>query len=421
MNKTPEVITINSINLYPKQLEIANAIIKSKQDTKLSYHTILASRQSGKSIELVQLLMYFAINIKGARCLYCTLSYSQASKVYEEILFGLQGTGLIKRTVAVEHSIYLENGSVIYFKSTRNADSILGYAFSHVFMDEFSRYPDLIFDGIVRQTMKVLGRICIMVSTPKGKNNHFYKFYQLGINNEKGYHAYKINSDENPYRNQEEIDIAKLTLPENIYRQEYEGEFIDDGGDVFSNVKANSILTNWSNYNPNLKYFAGLDSGKFTDYFVLTLLDSLGNITFIYRDNRTDWNTMMDDAVTLLQKYKVENCIIESNNQGSVVHDYIKKRYPKVTAFNTNPDSKQNIIEALILAFQNNSIKIPTKELYEVLHNEIEDFSFSFSKSQHKIQYKARTGHDDTVVSLALSLQAKNTYTPAQKLSYSIL
>jgi hypothetical protein len=39
-----------------------------------------------------------------------------------------------------------------------------------------------------------------------------------------------------PYMQKEEIDDARLTLPPNIFKQEYLAEFLDSGGEVFTNI-----------------------------------------------------------------------------------------------------------------------------------------------------------------------------------------
>ena len=74
------------------------------------------------------------------------------------------------------------------------------------------------------------------VSTPKGKN-WFYNLFQLGQSSEYSqYTTYTGSSYDTPYINPEEIEDAKKTLPKNVFDQEYLAKFIDNGGEVFSNL-----------------------------------------------------------------------------------------------------------------------------------------------------------------------------------------
>jgi phage FluMu gp28-like protein len=87
----------------------------------------------------------------------------------------------------------------------------------------------------------------------------------------------------------------------------------------------------------------------------------------------------------------------------------LKKYYPNITPFITNNQSKQDVVEELIMAFQDNKIKIPTKKFLKDLHEEIEDFTFEQSRKTGKTTYGARTGHDDFVMSLCIANHARHT------------
>ena len=385
--------------LHPGQVEIAKQILFGDY----FYHTISCSRQFGKSYLGTQLLLYYAINNPGSELMYTTPVYSQASKIFKDMLKGIKGTDIIKEFNRSENSVILANNSEIYFKSIQIPDNLRTYSIDYMFCDEAAQYKEEVFTEVLRPMLTVKGKKCFFLSTPKGKN-WFYKMYQLAKEN-KRYTSFKKTYKDNPYANLEEIEDAKKTLPNSVFLQEYEAEFIDDVGDVFVNIKK-CCKVKFKEPDSKETYFAGIDFGRQDDYTVLTILNQKGEIVFIYRDNQKQWSTIIDNIVRILNKYKPRYTLAEVNSIGDVLFEMLQKKYKNVEPFYTSNDSKADIIELLIRAFQDELISIVD---YEVLINELQDFSFSYSRVKRKIVYKARTGHDDTVISLALANKAKES------------
>jgi hypothetical protein len=107
-------------------------------------------------------------------------------------------------------------------------------------------------------------------------------------------------------------------------------------------------------------------------------------------------------------------CTIEINGLGDPIFEQIKKQYPNIEPFFTSSDSKQNIIEELILTLNEEKIKLPTKDLNPDLHKELSVFTYEYSPKTRKVKYGAPNSmHDDMVMSLALandSLRKKVNY-----------
>lgn len=104
----------------------------------------------------------------------------------------------------------------------------------------------------------------------------------------------------------------------------------------------------------------------------------------------------------------------EVNNIGDVLYENIKKQYAGVQPFITNNDTKQNMIEDLIMGMNEAKLLLPSKELNESLYRELTSFTYEYSPRTRKVKYGAPNGfHDDTVISLALAFQTfkkKATY-----------
>ena len=390
--------------LHKGQLEIVKDILISDA----MYYTICTPRQFGKSYMALQLMLYYALNFPNSKLMFCTPVYSQAAKVFKELLEGIKNTGAVEKFNSAENSIIFINGSELYFKSIQQPENLRGYSIDYMFLDEAAQYKDEIFYAVLRPMLTVRGKKCFLFSTPKGKN-FFYDLFTKGNRKDPRYKAYKGSSDYNPFANIQEIEDARKTLPESLFKQEYEAEFIDDGGEVFINVKQNAIISSWSEPEYDKIYFAGIDLGRQDDFTVLTIFDNIGRIVYIYRNNKVDWVLIISELATILKKYNPRYTLVECNGIGDVVFSMLKKQFSNITSWMTTNQSKQDIIEELILDFQNNIIKVPTKSLFEHLHDELSDFSFTYSRKTRHIMYGARNGHDDTVMSLAIANHARRT------------
>jgi phage FluMu gp28-like protein len=394
-------------------------IVKDILNSNAMYYTICTPRQFGKSFMAIQLMLYYALNYNNSKLMFTTPVYSQSSKVFKELIQGTKNSGVIDRFNAAENSVIFINGSELFFKSVQQPDNLRGYSIDYMFCDEAAMYKDEVFSGVLRPMLTVKGKKCFLFSTPKGKN-FFYDFYVKGNDDSNPrYRSYKGNSEFNPYANKEEIEDARKTLPESLFRQEYLAEFVDDGGDVFTNILPNSTVSKWSEYQSGEIYYAGIDLGRQDDFTVLTIMNNKGEVVYVYRNNKVDWTLIIKELVNILNKYRPRQTLVECNGIGDVVFSMLKQKYSNVSPWITSNQSKQDIIEELILAFQDNQIKIPNKQLFSPLHIELSDFTFKYSTKTRKILYGARNGHDDTVMSLAICNHSR--LTGANKGQYAVL
>jgi hypothetical protein len=369
------------------------------------------------SLLLSQLCLYHSINHNNSVSMVCSPVYSQSKKIFKEICKAIRETPIVKNINNSDLEIELSNESIIKFRSVMKADNLRGETLSYLYCDEAALYNNTVFDEVLRNFLKIKGKRCFLFSTPKGKN-WFYKMFKMADTNPR-YMSFRGQIGDNPYDNKDEVEDARKTLPELIFRQEYEGEFIEDGGECFVNVNACSLLYQYPRFNEDIKYYAGIDIGRADDFTVLTIMGSDGLIYDMMRTNKKDYHTIVDDMVNILRRYNPIETLIEINGVGDAIYDMLYSKYKRITAWRTTNESKQQIIEELVLAFQDQNIVIPAKTLNPVLHEEINDFSFTWSKKTRKITYGARTGHDDTIISLSLANHARKHY--ANKGSYTII
>ncbi len=371
--------------LHSKQKEIATEILNS--DAKI--HSINSSRQAGKT---------FLIASKN---------------VFDRIL-GTSGIGsiLVSKKESKPYEITLASGSILKFRSADRSDSIRGGSYKIVISDEFSFFKEGVFNKVIRPTTNAKKDSKIIVaSTPKGKNNDFYKLIEQAQEGNPNYKYYFMMYTDNPYYDLEEVEDARLRLPGDIFRQEYLGEFITDGGVVFDIIKR--LVDNY--YYSSIvgeRYYAGIDWGRVQDRTVLTIINSKRDVVFMKKWQGSDWDIIVKEVANELKVFNPYVTLAESNGIGDPLIDAVQKLYLNVTPFITSIQSKREIIENLRYCMVTGSIGIPNDKVEPDLYIEMEDYTFTISKSG-LISYHHKPGkHDDLIDSLALANEAyaKNTF-----------
>ena len=396
MNKE---ITVQGFTPTIKQKEIIDACLSKN----IKYIVGCFGRQAGKSFTAMNLLLKWALEDNNSVSMWVSPVYSQAKKVFTELTNTIAGTGLTKAINKSELTITFINGSVIYFRSGEREDTLRGYTLNYLVVDEAAYIKDEVWNTVLRPTVLVNGKKVLFISTPKGRN-WFYNLAMRGMSDEyPTYKTFYATSFDTPFITAEELEEAKLSLPETIYKQEILAEFIDDGGEVFGSLKNCCVLDHYPKKEDNDRYYAGLDIGRANDYTVLTILNSKGEVVRIFRDRQNSWNVIVSEIVKHLREFNARS-IIEINGIGDPIFEQIKKQYSNIEPFITTNDTKQNIIEELILSLNEMKLKLPSPELNTDLYKELSVFTYEYSPKSRRVKYGSPTGfHDDMVISLALA------------------
>ena len=360
------------------------------------YDTFNIGRQWGKTMMLINQMFYWGFNIKGIDIGFISPTLKQSRRVlYEMIKFaGKSNLLLFNRS---ELSVTFKNGSKIQFLSSEQGDAIRGFHFHIVVRDESAYMPNGYYHEIVAPMLLVKGFKDVSISTPKGRSSDHFKRYVQAQDNDL-YFSYTAPSSSNPFMNKEILEDIRLQTPDYIWRQEYLAEFLD-GGTLFKNV-SECIM---EGAKPSDRNYGGLDIGRADDYTVLTILNQSGQVVFCDRWRHDEWKAIITKVVEKIVHYNAFT-LIEVNNQGDVFYENVRDQLRDkrmIKEFTTTAKSKPNIIENLIMAFEQKSITIPK---IEWLKMELESFTFVYNEKSRKIRYGAPSGlHDDGVMSLAIA------------------
>ena len=388
--------TYKGFNPTPQQIKVIQKVLY----TDAKYITTVSPRQAGKTMLAINMMLYFAINNPNTTTCFISPIYSQARKVMEELYDAIKNSDIVERANFSNFEIKLKTGSKILFKSAEREDSLRGYTFDFLILDESSYIKEDAWKRAIQPTVFIKGKKVLLFSTPRGRDPLFYQMYQMGKNPEfPNYASCRMSYEGNPYVNLEEIESARKALPEAIFRAEYLGEFLEGESMVFQNFNQHVLHTYPK---PVGKVYAALDTGVSNDYTVLTQIDSTGKVVDIYRDNKKTYEQLTGEVLRRVKKYN-STLLVETNSIGGPVFEVLQKEWQDTHPFNTSNSSKREIIEGLILAFNEGSIQIPSIELEPELHHELEVFEMNYNPKTRTVQYNARPPfHDDMVISLAL-------------------
>jgi hypothetical protein len=200
-----------------------------------------------------------------------------------------------------------------------------------------------------------------------------------------------------------EIDAARRSLPERIFRQEYEAEFLDDAGGVFRGVMAAATAELLERAQPGGQYIAGVDVAALVDFTVVSVFD-VKSRTQVYMDrfNRVDYPMLEERLASVYKRFNLDAMTIESNSIGQGVFDHLRQRGLTVLGFHTSATTKHAIISQLASAFEHNEITILPDP---VQVGELQAYQGQRNASGGW-KYGAPEGmHDDTVMAMAIAWQ----------------
>lgn len=403
-------------NLTDAQYRIAQRVTQGSE----KFYIWNAGRQVGKSYTATQILLWFTLNKPNTTSMYVSMTYPQTTKLFKELNRGVKDARIVESCNKNEMEMTFKNGSTILFKSYQNVDSSRGYHISGILIvDEASWMADGDFDQVYLPMLQNHREAkALIISSPKG-TNWFYQYYMRGergsrITN-KNYISFKTTYLDNPFCNKEEIEEYRTTMPELIFRQEILAEFISGAGSVFGDRYKKCICDNISKVRRNDEYYVmGIDVGRQNDYSVATIISTIsGEVVEILRMRQVSFEMIADSIVAMALRWRPMHILQECNGIGDPFFELLGKKFSAkyingLEAWTTTNQSKNNIIEALNMSFDECSLKIPNNE---DLISELDCFEVNYSLKSRAITYSAREGcHDDMVMSLAIANWSKRTH-----------
>ena len=319
---------------------------------------------------------------------------------------------LIARTDSQQHRMEMRNGSALDFWTLEDPDAGRGRKYGLVIVDEaaMARHLEQAWNAAIRPTLTDYAGGAWFFSTPKGRN-YFHALSQ----NEHRFADWKHHhapTSSNPHIPVDEIEAARLSLPERTFAQEYLAQFIEDGGGVFRRITA-AVDTSLEPDPHKVRavedgraYVIGVDWGRHDDFTVISVIDAKDKaLVAVDRFTQIDYAIQLARLQAVHRRFPRAPILAESNSMGGPLIEQLKKVNMPVRSFQTTAASKAEAIEALALAFEQGALRIPPVRwlIDELMAYEQERLPSG------ALRYGApRGGHDDGVMSLAIAWHGVN-------------
>jgi hypothetical protein len=288
-------------------------------------------------------------------------------------------------------------GSRIEFKSAEKPDNLYGDDVYAAVFDEASRAREESWYAL-RSTLTATQGKCKLIGNVKGKKNWFYKIGERAKSGDPNMEYFKITAYDavkEGILQADEVEQAKRDLPTHVFNELYLAEPADDNSNPFGyeNIEACIIPTQ-----TGVPVAYGIDLAKYTDWTVIIGLNEKGEVCHFDRFQK-DWSQTL---ATIAKTIGNTPAYVDSTGVGDPIVEQLQRNRPRVQGFKFTSQSKQQLIEGLVVAVQQQQIKFPSG----IIADEMRNFEFEYTRTG--VRYTAPTGlHDDAVCGLALAWDCK--------------
>ena len=303
------------IEAIPSQIAIINAVNSKK------YRFVCAaiSRRQGKTY-IANILGQLVSLVPGCHILVMSPNYNLS-----QISFDLQRQLLkhfdleVAKDNAKDRVIELTNGSTIRMGSVNQVDSTVGRSYDFIIFDEAALADgERAFNVALRPTLDKAESKALFISTPRGRNNWFSRFYQRGFNDEyPEWCSVHATWQDNPRATTEDIDEAKKTMSEAEFNQEYMADFNVFEGQIWKFDYENCVADLSEMEFRNCDVISGLDVGfKDPTAYLVIMFD--GEKFYVVEEYYEAEKTTEQHAQVIgeiMERRLVDYCFIDSAAQ----------------------------------------------------------------------------------------------------------
>jgi hypothetical protein len=202
-------------------------VLRSTSDRML----LLCARQMGKSTVTACTAIHQALYSPGSLTLVLAPSLRQSGELFLKIRSAFNALGRpVGAAREMQTSLELGNGSRIV-TLPGSEDTIRGFsAVDLAIIDEAARVPDALIPAIAPMLAVSRGRL-LLLSTPFGRRGVFFDTWESG---DPAWERIRARASECPRISGEFLAEQRRLLGPRWYAQEYESEFVEAEGQLFS-------------------------------------------------------------------------------------------------------------------------------------------------------------------------------------------
>ena len=220
------------------------ALINALNDPKYRFISAALARRLGKTY-ISNIVGQLVMLVPGKNVLIMSPNFALSSISFELQRRFIKHFDLeIERDNLKDKVIELSNSSTVRMGSLSTVDSVVGRSYDLIIFDEAALGADgeMAFERSLRPTLDREGAKAVFISTPRGKNNWFSKYYERGFSNEFPEWC-SIHADwtENSRMKVSDVDEAKSIMTKATFEQEYMANFNVYEGQIFPVEKEHII------------------------------------------------------------------------------------------------------------------------------------------------------------------------------------
>ena len=390
--------------LYPKQHE---AFFSPER-----YVCTEATTKAGKTVGAIAWIIEKALaGEPNQNYWWVAPIFDQAMIAYTRIKNGLT-PGSFQALASPSPRIIMPNRTIIWVKSGDNPDSLYGEDVFAAVGDEASRIKEESWYAL-RSTLTATQGPVRLIGNVKGRRNWFYRLARLAEKegsaiNMRYVKITVLDAIAAGVIPQSEVEDARRTLPERVFRELYMAEPSDDGGNPFGLSHIEACVGALSSKKP---VAFGIDLAKKHDYLVVIGLDEDGAVCVFERWQGVPW----PESIARIYRLVGEDvpALVDSTGIGDPVIDQLQYDHGNFKGFHFSNVSKQRLMEGLAVAIQSREVRYPEGPI------RIELDSFEYRTTPTHTFYSAPEGEesfDDCVCALALARSQWTQAAPAKNL-----
>lgn len=316
--------------------------------------------------------------------------------------------------------IWLKNGTVIQGKSADDPKSLQGDRVTCAIVDEAQDMPDEAWQYLLPALLDSGGRL-LAIGVTRGKNR-FRSMWERGQAGEPGYYSFSVPSTAHPliFATEAEADVARarggewvnavslehdetyLSLTDIEQRQQFWAEWVEQDGQVFSNVDP-CFTGRWQDVPGEGVNIMGLDVAKLHDYTVAYVGDVV-KAQLVARDrfNGLDYTVAVPRIARMYREYKCRFIHMDASGVGEPVADMLRAEGCSVIPFKFTNDSKTALISTFAREVERKQVILPRDDAE--LRREMELYEATVMPSGI-VKTSAPPGYfDDCVIAAALTV-----------------
>lgn len=335
------------------------------------------------------------------RALWVAPTYDQADEAVYLTLSALQQKGAVSEWIKSERRMTFRGGGCIFFRSAEVPRNLRGRGWDLIVVDEAAYIPDDVWLHVLRPSLMERRGRGVFLSTPNGARGWFHEMFLRGESaDDPEISSWRVPSSEGPLIKNDEIKALRRTLPERVFRQEIEVEFLAGEGVVFQNIPVEDYRLPRK---PQGAVVIGADIAKYMDFTVLVALDDSGRLVDFWRTQQIDYTAQAEVIASMAGRYRAP-VYLDATGVGDAVLDLLRGRGLDVIPVVFTHDSKRQVVQNLIILLERGEVVLPASN--DILLRELR--AFSARSAIGGVFYSAPPGlHDDCVTALALACWAK--------------